>query len=60
MNDDAVFAEKREGDDVATIPFYQHEALMFQNERKVKRLTWALIAAVILLIVSNAAWYFLR
>ena len=54
MRDDAIFAEKREGDDVATIPFYQHEALMFQNERKVKRLTWALIAAVILLIGSIA------
>ena len=54
MNDDAVFAEKREGDDVATIPFYQHEALMFQKEQKVKRLTWALIAAVILLIGSIA------
>lgn len=54
MNDDAIFAEKREGDDVATIPFYKHEALMFQNERKVKRLTRALIAAVILLIGSIA------
>lgn len=55
MRDDAIFAEKREEDNVAAIPFYKHEALMFQKEQKVKRLTWALIAAVILLIGSIAA-----
>ena len=60
MYDDAVFAEKREGDDVAYIPFYIHEARVGQQERKVKRLTLTTIGAVILLIGSNAAWYFLR
>lgn len=60
MYDDAVFSEKREGDDVAYIPFYIHEARISQQERKIKRLMMATISAVIMLIGSNAAWYFLR
>ena len=49
-------AEKREGEAVATIPFYAHEMQMMQKERINKRLTWALIGAVVLTVVSNAAW----
>lgn len=60
MYDDAVFSEKREGDDVAYIPFYIHEARISQQERKIKRLTMATISAVIMLVLSNFMWFLLR
>ena len=49
-------AEMREGEAVATIPFCAHEMQMMQKERINKRLTWALIGAVVLTVVTNAYW----
>ena len=40
----------------AMIPYYVHEMEMFRMERRGKRLTWAVIAGVVLLVASNAAW----
>lgn len=42
--------------EVATIPFYKHELQMMKKERVNRRLTWALIGAVVLTVVTNAYW----
>ena len=40
----------------AMIPYYAHEMAMCRMERRERRLTWAIIAGVVLLVASNAAW----
>lgn len=44
--------------DFATVPYFVHEGMMVRNERTVKRLIIALIIAVVLMFVSNAAWLY--
>ena len=49
--------EKRiEGSTPENVPYIVHEAAMARNERNVKRMIVALIAAIALLFASNALW----
>ena len=41
-----------------SVPFVVHESAMARNERTVKRLVIALIAAIVLIFASNAAWLY--
>lgn len=38
------------------VPYIVHEAAMARNERNVKRMVVALVAAIVLLFASNALW----
>lgn len=38
------------------VKFVEHEAALTRAERRTRRLTWALIAAVTILGASNVAW----
>ena len=60
--DDAVYCEHPDANDpeLAYIPYWRHVLLATKDRIKLKRVTAALIVAVVLLIGSNAAWYFLR
>ncbi len=40
----------------AMIPYYRHEIELFRLERRGKRLSWAIVAGLVLLVASNAAW----
>jgi hypothetical protein len=41
-----------------SVPFAVHESAMARNERTVKRLVIALIAAIVLIFASNAIWLY--
>lgn len=41
-----------------SVPFVVHESAMARNERTVKRLVIALIAAIVLIFASNAIWLY--
>lgn len=41
-----------------SVPFVVHESAMARNERAVKRLVIALIAAIVLIFASNAIWLY--
>lgn len=41
-----------------SVPFVVHESAMARNERTVKRLVIALIAAIALIFASNAIWLY--
>jgi uncharacterized paraquat-inducible protein A len=41
-----------------SIPFVVHESAMARNERNMKRLVIALIAAIVLIFASNAIWLY--
>ena len=60
MNDDAVYVSYHDEEGLAYIPYWRHELLAFGDRKKIFRLRVATIGAVILLIGSNLAWYFLR
>ena len=40
------------------VPYIVHEGVMARNERTVKRLTVALVLAIVLMFVSNALWLY--
>ena len=45
-------------EDKTTIPYIVHEGTMVRMERQIRRITIALIIAVILMFVSNALWLY--
>lgn len=46
----------QEEDNVGPIPRYYHEAEVARQELMIKRLFWALVAAIVLLVGTNAGW----
>lgn len=42
----------------APVPYIVHESAMARQERHIKRIVIALIVAIILIFVSNAAWLY--
>lgn len=45
-------------EDKTTIPYIVHEGTMVRMERQIRRITIALIVAIILMFVSNALWLY--
>lgn len=48
--------KNRNDEGTAMIPFYRHEIEMFRQERRGKWLSWGIVALLVLLLASNAAW----
>ena len=57
MKDDAIYCERPEGSDMAYIPYWRHMQLAYKDRQTARRV---IIALVVLLISSNAAWLLSR
>lgn len=47
-----------ENRDVQKIPYIAYEAECARHERAIKRLVWVIVACILLIVLSNAAWLY--